>query len=266
MLENKEAQKNTVVKSSKNSNQAEKTSAGPVNNSAGTRDRNREDRPLKASIQTYEEMMEENYEHNDSHPSEKKKSQPKKKEFLKRKREITSIPVETKKYNYYADNFDSQKNDENNDVKQEINSKPNVSSSRKNDEREVKPAPNKQKQMLGNIKNKPMSQDVNGSSKRVYSKQNSFQHSDYASRSIHEDDGYNSVEEFEKLEEECIKEITNKNDKDANNQKSKNKQPKAQNKNRKLFDNSDSSESDEESVPISKPQSNSQANMSNVVK
>lgn len=268
LLANRETQKNPGAKANKNTNPSERTSAGSQNNSGVARERNREDRPLKASIQTYEDMMDDNLEQAEYQPVERKKAQPKKKEFLKRKREITSIPVETKKYNYYADNFDSQKNDENNDTKHgrsEALSKPRPSTSRNLDDRELKPAVSHQKQMIGNMKNKPMKQEAKSSAQRVYSKQNSFQHSDYIERS-NDDDGYNSVEEFEKLEEECIKEITNKNDKNTHKQKAKNQQPKVQNKNRKLFDNSESSESDEDSAPEVKPQANSQGNMSNVVK
>ena len=243
------------------------------NNSEITRERNRDDKPLKASIQTYEEM-EENYDIGDTQPVTKKKAPVKKKEFLKRKKEVTAIPVETKKYNYYADNFESQKNDENKDFGHERSKdvpKQNTSMGYKEDAYDEKPINKQQKPKLGELKYKPMSQDVISTAKPIYSKQNSFHQSDLSGRSVPGDEYYNSVEEFQKFEEECInegwiKEITNKNDKNTNNQKAKNQQPKPQIKNRKYLDASDSSESDDDNIPSSKPQTNSQANMSNVVK
>ena len=90
----------------KDNTQNNKNVSSPQNGSKIAGERNREDNPLKTSIQAQEEMLEENLDNTNIQPAGKKKSPAKNKEFIKRKGVVTAISGETNKYNYHADSFD----------------------------------------------------------------------------------------------------------------------------------------------------------------
>ena len=182
---------------------------------------------------SFDEILEENMDQMKPQRTNENKKPPVKRSFLKRS-EKSTLPSQAKKYSYYASNFDQPKTQDTHIVVE----KPKASSS-----------------SLARPQKNDNFQPVQKSRKPAY-------------KSEKESEGYNSMEEFEKLEEECIKEIHDKRDKGqtAMQMIDQRVQDKKWHSKKKLFDDSNS-ESDEEKEVDDKPASNApKGQMSGVVK
>lgn len=94
-----------------------------------------EDKPIEPAGKTFDQIVEENMHRENNHKQSDQKGKPPKREFLKRKREMTSVPKTTKKYKYYVDNFSNSKKEKsvelkNRQPKAKVNTRPKTAMTR----------------------------------------------------------------------------------------------------------------------------------------
>lgn len=225
---------NLSMRSASRSSKKSNSENEPFAHSEVNKQKPKDEKPIQGPGKTFDEILEENMDQMRPQKTNENKKPPVKRSFLKRS-EKSSLPVQTKKYSYYASNFDQPKPQDTHIVVE----KPKATSS-------SVVRPQKTESFKPVIK----------PSKPAY-------------KSEKESDGYNSMEEFEKLEEECIKEIHDKKGKaqTAMQMIDQRAQDRKWHSKKKLFDDSDSESEEEDKEEDDRPTSTAnKGQMSGVVK